>query len=183
MSEWTVAWATAGPPLLRVDECRNEAGRTEYSVVAQNGIPGVVVVARHATSIAFVRQYRRTVGEELLELPRGFGEASDFLPGAGQDAGAGRAAERELAEETGLRLEDAHTVGRIFPDTGLLRGAVDVVAGEVSDLTAGATDGEVSALVWLSPAEVGRLIADGRLCDGISLAALALCLLRPAAGE
>lgn len=179
MTEWSVVWATAGPPALRVDRYRTPSGRTGYSVVAQDGLPGVVVVAWQEDSIAFVRQYRPAVGEETLELPRGFGETTDAQEAAEPLAAAVAAAERELSEETGLRLEGARVLGRVLPDTGLLRGSVNVVTGRVPDLDAGATDGEVDALVWLTRAEVAALIADGRLCDGISLAALALCLLGP----
>lgn len=169
-----------GPPELTVERRTGETGRPQHRLVAQRGVDGVVVIARHEGQVLLVRQHRSVVGADVWELPRGFGEPADEAGAQALVAGA----VRELAEEVGLELLDGQSYGRWWPDTGLLAGAVGVVVGRVGHRTpAQPTDGEVAATRWVHEADLDALVADGVIRDGLSLAALLLWRTRaPAAG-
>ncbi|AHH17390.1 ADP-ribose pyrophosphatase [Nocardia nova SH22a] len=83
---------------LRVDEVEMPGGRVaEREVVEHHGAVSVVALDDDG-SVVLIDQYRHPVGRRLLELPAG------LLDVAGEDPLA--AAERELAEETGLAARE-----------------------------------------------------------------------------
>lgn len=127
---------------------------------------GAVVVGRRADGrVLFCEVERPIVGLTLLELPRGQAEP--------EDADAVATASRELLEETGHRLVRGRLLGRIYPDTGLLGDGVHVVVADEIEL-GDATAAEFPVQSWLDAAQVASAMRDGRIRDGISIAALAL---------
>ena len=85
---------------------------------------------------------------------------------------------RELLEETGFYGENGHSLGQIYPDSGILAGHVEVVSCTVPPQERQAIDGEVDALQWVSLASLKEMIASGQLQDAISLAAFSIWSLR-----
>lgn len=172
-----IVYHWTGPPQLTMERRVTGTGRLQHRLVTQGGREGVIVVARHAGDILLVRQFRDVVGEELWELPRGFGQPDDAGRGPGtSDAALVAAATRELREETGLELLDASFCGRWWPDSGLLAGSVGVVTGRVPRLeTQGPTDGEVAATRWVPEGDIDELVVNGTIRDGLSLAAIMAC--------
>ncbi len=145
-----------------------------------DGLYGVVERAEFAVVVPWqdgcltlVEQYRYPVGRRLWELPMGTCES---LPGVTPATTAAT----ELREETGL-LADRMTfvaslfqgpgysnqVGHVFLATGLRQGPM---AREPSE------HGMVCRTMPL--AEVERMVRDGTLQDGVSLAALGLLRIR-----
>ena len=106
-----------GPPrleLLRRSWIRSDGSpAASHALITQDGIPGVVVVALRVDRLLLVEHERPWAGETLLELPRGFGEVADGVPGT--DAACCSAAARELLEETGYRGVDPKVLGRYHP--------------------------------------------------------------------
>jgi len=173
----SVAWRWSGPPALEIELVEvDNLGHQWVQVVmtAQDGLPGVVVIAERDGCIALVKQYRVTAGTHMWELPRGFGEKIDTEGGKDAASQARRAAHRELAEETGMRLRDARFLGDFFPDSGLLANSVSVVHGYVATDSVGRDVDEIDEILWVETAKIGELIADGTLHDGVTLSALAV---------
>lgn len=131
--------------------------------------PGAVVLAYNGDRLALIRQFRHAVRGWRWEAPRGFGEANEdaFLT-----------ASRELQEETGLETISAEIIGSIEPDTGVIGTRCHVivanVASETSIQNVGHAEEAISATKFLSPTELKKLILDGQLIDGLTLAALTL---------
>jgi 8-oxo-dGTP pyrophosphatase MutT (NUDIX family) len=184
MADWVKAWSARGSVALRVERSDASGGGTLHRIVVQDGIDGVVVIARAGHRFALVRQPRPAVAEDLWELPRGFGERADVEGGQpAPEAVAIRTAQREIEEELGCGLVGARYLGRIYADSGLLAGAVHVVVGEARG-GSGATPGpEVSGVRWAMVEEIDGLIASHALRDGITLAALALWMATTAGGR
>lgn len=153
---------------LTEDEVRRRDGSTGlYGVV--HSADFVLIVPFDGERFHLVEQYRYPVGARLWEFPQGsVGEPAGLEPA--------QMASVELAEESGLQAERLellgflhHAYGRstngfhAFYATGLH--SVDAHREvEEQDMRTGA----------FTPDELWALVADGRLTDAASLAALAL---------
>jgi len=160
-------------PVLDLVRSPLEDGRFLHWLVVQDRRPGVVVIATDGESVLLQRQWREAVSDSVWQLPRGFGEpvagGSDSLADAG----------RELEEETGLTGAALTQVGRVLPDPGILATQVVVVEARVStfdgvDLSTNDPDERIDEFAIVAVEELREWIRDGRLVDGISLAALAV---------
>ena len=123
-------------------------------------------------SIVMIRNYRFAVDELLLELPAGMLEpGEDPLDGA----------RRELAEETGCTAATMEKLGAYFTGPGSTDEHMHAY------LATGLTRGEQNLenyeriTVEVYPeSEVRRMVADGTIHDGKTIAALGLYWLRKA---
>lgn len=116
-----------------------------------------------------VEQYRYAVKGRFWEFPQGSWETNP-------DADPLEVARGELAEETGLTASSMTPLGHLFEAYGYCNQGFHVVLA--TELTAGEPDLEESesGLIsrWFPEAEIWQLIAEGRLKDAPSIAALAL---------
>jgi len=115
--------------------------------------------------VLLVVQERPAPGVRLWELPRGLAEATEP---------AALTANRELEEECGLHAATVQVVGLVYPDSGTLSSSVAVAV--MFDLRATGTvaDAETESAHWVAVTDLDTLVADGRLRDAISLAAIAV---------
>ena len=121
-------------------------------------------------SVVMIRNYRFAVDERLLELPAGMLEA---------DEDPAICAARELTEETGYRAGRIEALGMFYTGPGTTDERM--FAFLATGLTAGPQEleeYEQITLEVLPPDRVRRMILDGTLHDGKSVAALALYWLR-----
>jgi hypothetical protein len=165
--------AYANPWLrIREDTIRRRDGSDGlYGVVERTDF--VIVVALQDGAVALVEQYRYPIRARIWELPMGMWEHTP-------DTDPAVLAREDLREETGLVagvLRHAGTLfqgpgysnqlGRVFLATELMQGQA---AREVT---------EQDMLCRTFPlAEVERMICDGAIQDGMSIAAIGLLRLR-----
>ncbi len=149
---------------LEVHDVELEDGRTSVRELVRHA-PAVGVVARLPDdSFLFVRQYRKAVEREVLEVCAG-------LVDPGEDAGT--AARRELREETGRAAASLRHLGRIYSSPGWTDEYADLFAAECGGPAAAADldHDEHVEVVRLCRDEVLAAIRSGRIDDGKTLAA------------
>ncbi len=152
---------------LEVDRVRlPDGGRSVREVIRHPGA-SVMVPAMGDGTVLFVRQFRYATGGMLLELPAG-----KLDPG--EDPAA--CAERETAEETGLRPRRVEKLGEFFTAPGFSDELVRVYL--VTDLRpapeAEADADEQVELIRLSADDYHDLVDRGEIRDAKTLAAMAL---------
>lgn len=121
--------------------------------------PGAVVVVPliDPSHVVFVRQYRRAVSRELLELPAGTLEVGEARLAC---------ARRELQEETGWRARRMRRIGQFYAAPGITSEQLTVFLA--SGLTRGVSEpdpGELVTPVVLSFDRALRNIRSGAICD------------------
>ncbi len=134
--------------------------------------PGAVMILAECGDGRFVlvRQYRKAVDRELLEVVAGTLEP-------GEDPSV--CARRELQEETGRAALELTALGTVVPAPGYSAETLYAFHARVDDGGAATPDpDEQVESVVLSAAEIDRLIADGSLTDGKTLALWVLCRAR-----
>lgn len=134
---------------------------------------GVVIVAFVGKRLIFVRSQRPAVGEELIELPRGFAESRKAAPSGAIEDGL-----RELREETGFTGEDAEVIGSYFTDTTTLPNLIAVVCCTVKAKRNPEVDGEVDEILLVPREDVPSMLTEGLLRDAHTLSALAIATNR-----
>jgi len=155
---------------------RHDGAEGIYGVVDK---PDFALVIPYADGgFHLVEQYRYTVKRRYWEFPQGSWETKP-------DADPIALARGELAEETGLTAGTMTPLGQLYAAYGCVNQGFHVILA--TDLTAGEPDLEETeaGLIsrWFPEAEIWQLIAEGRLKDAPSIAALALFQHRRAAHE
>ena len=153
---------------VRDDEVELADGsRRTFSVVDREDF--AVVIPVDDGGFHLVEQYRYATERRSWEFPSG-----SFPPGAsGTPEEMARA---ELREETGFTAGRLERLGHLHAANGTMRQGFDVFLA--TDLTPGPTDRETTEQdmrqEWFSRADLDRMIADGTLTCGNTLAAYSL---------
>jgi len=140
-----------------VSEVLEVGGRRIVRETVQH--PGAVVIVPMlgASRIVFVRQYRRAINRELLELPAGTLE-----PGERKDA----CARRELEEETGWRAARLRRIGQFYAAPGFISEQLTVfLAQGLTPVAARPDPDEFVRPVVLPLRTALSRIASGSICD------------------
>jgi len=152
---------------VRVDDVRLPSGRVVVREVVEHPGATAVVPLTGDGHVLMVRQYRKAVEAFLLEIPAGTRERGESPE---------QCAQRELAEETGMRAGRLRPLATYFPSPGVLTEAITVFLAE--DLRPHALPGdpgEEGLEVERVPLDrVPALIASGAIRDGKSLVGLLL---------
>jgi ADP-ribose diphosphatase len=136
---------------------------------ARFGAGGSVVLPLVDSEVMLVRHFRHATRTWRWEAPRGLPEP---------DEEPADTAARELMEELALAPVELVYLGPIYPDTGLSPAAMHVFAAQVADeATADRLEG-IDDICLLASAELDLWIAEGRLSDAPSLAAITIARSR-----
>ncbi|MFK4145244.1 NUDIX hydrolase [Streptomyces sp. NPDC004065] len=139
---------------------------------AQDGVGAAVLPLLSDGRVVLIRHFRHADRGWHWEIPRGFAEAGDR---------GGDTARRELAEELGCSVERMERLGAVNGDSGLRAAADDIYVAHIParsfDGTAvaeHAVEEGIDAVRPVAPETLRRMIADGEITDGFTLAAYAL---------
>lgn len=162
-------------PVFAVEVCTLKA--SDGSTIRRDIVrhPGAVTIVAalddsdsnaNAQQILLIRNYRIAVNERLIELPAGKLEP-DEQPLA--------AAARELIEETGYRAGELTPLGQFYTSPGFADELMHVfLATRLVHVGQQLEAGEDIELLPVPVDEVMMMIADGRIRDGKTIAALTL---------
>ena len=145
---------------LRVDEVELESGRRATREVVEH--PGAVaILAWDGERLAAVRQWRQAAAADLLEIPAGTREP---------DESPLQSAERELAEECGLRAGRWEEGPSFYTAPGFSTELLTLfLATNLSAVDVAPPEDEALEASWLTLADALQAIDDGRIRDGKSL--------------
>lgn len=169
------SWADVGTvyedQYIRIirDAVRFETGATGTYIRIEfqpGSAGGVVIIPRHDEQFLLVDHYRYATGSSHLEFPRGFLEPNE-APAEG--------ALRELLEETGA-AGTAKYLGHFYADSGLIAAPVHVYQVEVGSVLTAETAESITSLVRLDDSAMRAAVAERRINDGMTLAAMAMYL-------
>lgn len=155
---------------VREDDVTGPHGDGIYGVVRMQH-PAVFVVALDDDErVCLVELERYTTGRSI-EIPAGGSDGEDPL----------EAARRELREETGVTARTWEHLGRMNALNGIADAPEHVFLARdlcVSDAAASQREEGIEAVRWEPFAAALEMIADGRITDGETIAALAFAGIR-----
>ena len=130
------------------------------------GHGGVIVVCRRGDTILVQQEYSYPVDEVLYQLPGGKIEV-------GEDACT--AARRELAEESGVAMNNLRECGWFYPDNRRTNAKLYVIYGEYAGIDCQYQPDDTEQIIsqWLPIADVQSMIDAGKITNYAMLAAWA----------
>lgn len=149
---------------LRVDSVKLPNGRKTTREIVEHENCVAIVALDDADNILLVKQFRKPVEKDLLEIPAG-----GIDPGETPED----AVRREMREETGFLPQKVAKLGGFYSSPGFcteylhLYLATDLVASPLQ-----AEDSESISLVRVPLGQITGLIASGSICDAKSIAGL-----------
>jgi ADP-ribose pyrophosphatase len=160
-------------PLVRVEQLTltDANGQRHQREIVRH--PGAVLIVAPAPidgdKLLFVRNYRVAVDEWMLEFPAGKLEEGEQPVNA---------AARELAEETGYRPGVITPIGTFYTSPGFCDEVIHIfAASDLAHVGQNLDPGEHLTVEIVSIADARAMIADGRITDGKTIAALWLWLM------
>lgn len=149
---------------VRRDQARLQDGRiTGREVVEHPGGVGVFAIDEE-NRVIMVRQFRYPMGEVVLEIPAGKLEKGEDPAEAGK---------RELEEETGLQPTVYESMGCSFSSPGILAEKIYLYfASGLVQAKPHPDDGEFVEVVRIPFDELKDMVAEGKISDGKTLAAI-----------
>jgi len=149
---------------LRDDTVELPDGRTTNREIVEHADVVAIVAIDENDNVLLVKQYRKPVEKEMLEIPAGGIEAGENPE---------TSAIREMQEETGYLPNTIEQIGGIYVSPGYcneylyLYLATDLVPSKLEG-----DDDENIELIRIPLSEIPQMIASGELCDAKSVAAL-----------
>lgn len=155
--------------LVQFPDGRRNGYSRVFSRADLNGGRGVVVLPVYQGRILLLRQFRHSSRQWHYEAPRGYGEPR--LPAADN-------ARKEIEEETGGAIARLEDLGEFYNNTGLEGQPVALFYAELASVGLPDENEGIESFVWVTLEELERMIADGSLTDGFTIAAYAKAKLR-----
>ena len=154
---------------LRIDTVQTPGGRQTTREIVEHADCVAIVAVDAEDNVLLVRQFRKPVEKELLEIPAG-----GINPGERPEA----AVRREMREETGYLPRKLTRLGGFYSAPGYcseylyLYLATDLISSQLY-----AEDTEEISLVRVPTSQILNIITLGGICDAKSIAGLLIYLL------
>jgi ADP-ribose pyrophosphatase len=149
---------------LRVDSVRLSSGRETTREIVEHENCVAIVALDEADNILLVKQFRKPVEKELLEIPAG---------GIDDGESPEEAVRREMREETGFLPRKVEKLGGFYSTPGFCTEYLYLyLASDLVEKPLKAEDSESITLVRVPLSQVKGLIASGAICDAKSIAGL-----------
>lgn len=155
---------------VREDEVTGPHGDGIYGVVRMQHPAVFVIALDEEDRVCLIELDRYTTGRSV-EVPAGGSDGEDPLV----------AARRELLEETGVTASEWQSLGRMNALNGIADAPEHVFLARgltVADAAISQREEGIDAVRWVPFADALRLIADGEITDGETIAALAFAGIR-----
>ncbi len=149
---------------MRVDTVQKSDGTTTTREIVEHKDCVAVVVLDHKDNVILVKQYRKAVGKQLLEIPAG-----------GIDDGEQpiEAVKRELQEEIGYLPNKIDKLGGFYASPGYSTEYLHLyLATYLVESRLEAEDTDEIEIVKVPLSRIQGLIASGEICDAKSIAGL-----------
>ncbi|MDP2932167.1 MAG: NUDIX hydrolase [Chloroflexota bacterium] len=149
---------------LRIDTVRTpDGGETTREIVVHSDCVAIVAVDAE-DNVLLVKQFRKAVEKELLEIPAGGIEPGEDAPAA---------VRRELQEEAGYLPKKLERLGGFYSSPGFCTEYLHLyLASDLVPSRLNAEDTEEIRLVRVPVSKIHGLITSGRICDAKSIAGL-----------
>lgn len=149
---------------LRQDRVMLSSGRETTREVVEHANSVAIVAVEQQGRVILVRQFRRPVGEVLLEIPAGVVEAGEAPL---------TSAHRELQEETGYVAGKMERIGGFYSSPGYSTEFLHLfLATELREGEPRPDGDEIIEVVSVPLERIPGLILSGELCDAKSIAGL-----------
>ncbi|MBA7469638.1 Methanol dehydrogenase activator [subsurface metagenome] len=149
---------------LRVDTVRMPSGRETRREIVEHRDCVAIVAVDADDNVLLVKQFRKSVEKELLEIPAG-----------GIDPGEDpvTTVRREMQEETGYLPGKVEKLGGFYSSPGFCTEYLHLyLATDLTPSPLYAEDTESIKLVRVPISQIPSLIASGSICDAKSIAGL-----------
>ncbi|MBI2906251.1 MAG: NUDIX hydrolase [Chloroflexi bacterium] len=153
---------------LRIDTVELPNGKTTRREIVEHGDAVAVVALDADDNVLLVRQYRKPIERELLEIPAG---------GVHPGEEPLDCARRELQEETGYLASSMEKIAMLYTSPGFSSELMHIyLATILSEAPLEADEDEIIELVRVPLWDTPALVASGEICDAKSIAGLLLAL-------
>jgi ADP-ribose pyrophosphatase len=144
------------------DGSRNGYIRLYNRAYLEGGAAGVVMLPEMNGKLLLMHQFRHATRSWHWEIPRGFGE-----PGV-QAEDQARA---EIEEEISGKIDELTNLGLYFNNTGLEGNPIYLFLAKMASIGEPKLKFGVDKFLWASVPELEKMIADGEITDGFTIAA------------
>ncbi|NWG06127.1 MAG: NUDIX hydrolase [Chloroflexi bacterium] len=168
------AWADIGlilddPSLLVLRDLvefpggyRNGYIRIYNRAYLEGGAAGVVVLPEKDGKILLFQHYRHATRMRHWEIPRGFGKSG---------VSAKTHAITEVREEINGEVEEIFELGIVYNNTGLEGNPINLFLARMASVGEMQVEEGIENPMWVSVPELEKMIADGEITDGFTVAA------------
>lgn len=150
-----------------IDLVKNEDGSlyTYERLIPTANENAVVAVPLYDGKFVLLKQFRHSFRGEQYAFPRGFGENN--LPPE-EDV------KKEVKEELSADAHDIDYLGELYADSGLISSLIKAYSCRISEFSLKSDYEGIEDIITLSKAEMDDFIRNGKINDGITLAAYSL---------
>jgi ADP-ribose pyrophosphatase len=141
---------------------RNGYIRIYNRAYLEGGAAGVVVLPEKDGKILLFQHYRHATRKRHWEIPRGFGES-------GVDART--QAIKEVREEVNGEVAEIFELGVIYNNNGLEGNPINLFLARMASVGEMEIQEGIENPIWVSVSELEKMIADGEITDGFTIAA------------